>query len=105
MQSDDQYEQTLLDIEILAVQIEEHNKHQRNLQFKERNEALQRKKSQAYQKFKENTKSSLWSQLPFLLAFTTVGLLTTRSFILGGSIGIASASLGSYFFPKGAGKL
>jgi hypothetical protein len=92
-EGDHRFEQTLLDIEVLAVQIEEHNRLKRQLQADKYHKQLTIDKEREYSQFKQALKGSLSQHVPFTLGSMALGMLCTRTLILGSFAGISIYSL------------
>lgn len=100
MHAEEQQEQTILDIEILAVQIEEHRKHQLTLRTNHYYDQLKQQKQQEYREFKNNLTAALTSKAPIALGLVGLGIAGTQSFVMGGVVGIGAASALSMLWPR-----
>jgi hypothetical protein len=91
MHTDQNYEQNLLDIEILAVQIEENNKQRKAKQAKQYNQQLQKQKEEEYMKFKTGLVQIGKNWGPITAAFMTAGIVATKTLFFGSLVGFSIA--------------
>ena len=83
-------DQTLLDIEILAVQIEEERRARAARQAEGYTQRLQQLKMEEYSRFKKEAWEGLKGEAPYLAGWVGAGVVVTRTLVLGTIVGLAS---------------